>query len=150
MYKKIILMLAIISIVSAFVFAAVGSEEDPLISLSYLEKRLSELKIELLEKEVEQAEIEKTVEHFEALTFETGTIVLLGDSAELIVRTGDAILVDPMHNTIPDLTSGTAVKAGENLPLDHLLLNPRADGRGFMVVGEVEFWVMIKGDYQIQ
>ncbi len=148
MRKKVIIISIVLSLLVLTAFAAAGSENDPLISLSYLEQRLTELKAELIEQKQEQAVAETAV--FEPLTFEAGTIVLLSESTEFIVRAGDAILVDPVNNNLPDLTAGVDIKAGEHLPLNHHLLNPRADGRGFMVLAGDQFWVMIKGDYELQ
>ncbi|WP_313885402.1 hypothetical protein [Desulfallas sp. Bu1-1] len=49
---------------------------------------------------------------------------------ELIVRSGRAVVVDPTGSGISDLTDGKNVLAGQVAQNNHLLLIPRADGRG--------------------
>ncbi len=148
-YKSLIVVL-IFAIALVVVFAAPGSAEDPLVSVSYVEDKLDALKTEiigLLEQPDDQPETSDGAV-FEALSFANGSQIVFGASTEFIVRRGTATLIDPDANNLPDLTSGVDIVAGEEIPLNHHMLCPRRDGRGLTVADDsAEFWIMIKGDY---
>jgi len=74
---------------------------------------------------------------------------LVGDAgAEFIVRSGQAAVVDPTPNGIPDVTSGDNLTAGKTVPNNHLLVVPRADGRGIQAL-TASVWVMYRGQVNI-
>ncbi len=157
----------IVVAVLAIAFAAPGSEGDPLVTVSFVESKLDQLKTDLTNKiddlsaQVEDAtppkgesEDDQTEQPgaapllFEAFNFTPGTQIVLGASSEFIVRRGTATIVDPDQNNMPDLTTGVDVKAGEIVPLNHHMMCPRRDGRGLLVSDDsADFWIMIKGDY---
>ncbi len=156
MKNKLSLIVLVFVISLLVVFAAPGSAEDPLVSVSYVEDKLAELKseiIELVEANSETVSDDKTNDAdvsgtFEAFTFPNGSQLVFGASTEFIVRRGTAVLVDPDQNNLPDLTSGIDIVAGEEIPLNHHMLCPRRDGRGLIVAADsAEFWIMIKGEY---
>jgi len=85
-----------------------GGSGDPLVTQSYVDQYVQWNVVELKEGQV-----------------------LKGQAGlELIVRRGQALVVDPVGNGIPDLTSGTDIRAGSAVPVNHLMLIPREDGRG--------------------
>lgn len=132
------------------VFAAPGSEDDPLVSVSYLDAKLTALKSEIVNLlEDDQTEPAQTVsQQFEVFQFEPGTQVVFGASTEFIIRRGTATLIDPDLNNMPDLTSGVDIEKDQVIPLNHHMLCPRRDGRGLKVADDSDpFWIMIKGDY---
>jgi len=117
--------------------AAAGSADDPLITLSYLNSVLP------------------------AAADTAGTYVILelargqrlrsrSNSVEIILRPDGAAAVISQHADygVIDLTSGLERLSGEELPVNHLILVPRADGRGISVTSSKAF-VMVRGDYEI-
>jgi len=117
--------------------AAAGSADDPLITLSYLNSVLP------------------------AAADTSGTYVILelargqrirarSNSIEIILRPDGAASVVSQHADygIIDLTSGAERLGGEELPINHLMLVPRADGRGISVTS-AKAYVMVRGDYEI-
>lgn len=154
--KRIILFsLTALILIGALAFAATtpGSDGDPLVSLSYVEKRLTGLKSELVAL-IEASKSSGTstgapvpAKVFEVYEYSKGTKLIFGKSAEFILRRGSARVLDPLGNRIPDLTSGVDILVSEQVPLNHLMLVPQADGRGFIV--EDDIWVMIKGDFTV-
>ncbi|MCK8060548.1 MULTISPECIES: hypothetical protein [unclassified Fusibacter] len=131
--------------VVVFAFSSPGTDQDPLVSLSYVEKRLDEIKREILGS---QSTSDGQAPVFEKLTFKNGTRIAFSDSTEFIVRRGKAVVVDPLNNKIPDLTTGIDLMADEIVPLNHLLFVPAEDGRGLKIAQDSqEFWIMIKGPY---
>ncbi len=171
MKRKGLLLAGLLAISLLLVFAAPGSEDDPLVSVSYVETKLADLKVELLtamRAEIDAALAEQSapvqteattelpvqttepvaVAQFEALSFPAGSQIVFGASTEFIVRRGRATLIDPDQNNLPDLTTGVDIARGADIPLNHLMLCPRRDGRGLTVSEDsAEFWIMIKGEY---
>ncbi len=159
-HKKILILLAVV-ISLTVVFATPGSEDDPLVSVSYLETKLNALKSELVtmlqehqnsqttpEENSTVASQESTTQVFEALQFAPGSQIVFGASTEFIIRRGTATLIDPDLNNMPDLTSGIDIEKDQVIPLNHHMLCPRRDGRGLTVADDSDpFWIMIKGDY---
>ncbi len=92
-----------------------GGSGDPLVSQSYVDQYVQWNVVELNQGQV-----------------------LKGQAGlELIVRRGQALVVDPVGNGIPDLTSGTDISAGSAVPVNHLMLIPREDGRGVKATSPV-------------
>ncbi|MBC7104374.1 MAG: hypothetical protein H5T97_00365 [Firmicutes bacterium] len=105
---------------------APGSAEDPLVARSYVDRWV---KWEVMELQRNQ--------------------VLEGKAgAMVVVRRGPAVTRDPTGNGIPDLTAGGDLFDAQSVPLNHLLLIPRSDGRGIVARGPV--WVMYRGEIVVR
>ncbi|MDD3654593.1 MAG: hypothetical protein PHO01_10475 [Desulfotomaculaceae bacterium] len=85
-----------------------GGSNDPLVTQSYVDQY-----------------VQWTIEELK-----TGQTLRAQAGTELIVRRGQAVIVDPTGNGIPDLTAGADIRAGAAVAVNHLLLIPRDDGRG--------------------
>ncbi len=164
---RTIIIAIVVAAALAITFAAPGSEGDPLVTVSFVEAKLSQLKdgitskINDLSSQVDDltTQLDETKDDqpeqptgqtllFEAFNFPPGTQIVLGASSEFIVRRGTATIVDPDRNNMPDLTSGVDVEGGQIVPLNHHMMCPRRDGRGLLVSDDsADFWIMIKGDY---
>ena len=113
--------------VTAFAGAAnPGSSADPLVTKSYVDQY-----------------VQWTIADMKA-----GQVFEGKAGTELLIRRGDAVVVDGTGNGIPDLTGGTDLQAKQKVPLNHLLLIPRDDGRGFIATGSVV--VMYRGEAVIR
>jgi hypothetical protein len=131
-----------------------GSVDDPLITKSYLDEQVAKIKSELLTQLGQDGggtgspgtpEITSTLV---VEKLETGQSLIAGAGAEFIVRTGHAVgIMSKDGNGIPDVTDGTDIK-GTKVPLNHLLLFPRDDGRGIKVIKGPSH-IMIRGSYEI-
>ena len=102
-----------------------GSEEDPLVSKSYVDARTSFAPIQLLE----------------------GQRLIGGEGAEIIPRSGEVTAIDNGEDGVSNLTAGTDLMTGEMVALNHHLLIPRDDGRGVAAI--TDSWVMVRGSYTI-
>jgi len=150
--KGIVLIILMFVLMSLVVYAVdPGTDGDPLISLSYLEEALDELKsgfeskitalekkINALEKEDSSKEDDVTSENtkssgFRIVNLKKGETLSLGESAEIILRTGSATVVGGKAGGLSDVTSGKDVPDGAKVELNHLLITPRNDGRGIKV-----------------
>ena len=176
---KVVLCAGIISLsvaTASLVFAAEFSADDPLISKSYLEKvflpnileqidakidaKITELKGS--EKLPEQAtpdmeaapDTEKTDAgiSYEVITLSAGQkLVAKEGSLEFILRPGAGATVysELETNGVAEMTSGTELLSGANVPINAYCLIPRADGRGIICTTEIAY-VMVRGNYEIQ
>jgi hypothetical protein len=88
-----------------------GGSGDPLVTQSYVDQYV----------------------HWEVADLKAGQVLRGKAGTELIVRRGQAVVVDSSGNGIPDVTAGADIAANNNVPLNHLLIIPREDGRGIKV-----------------
>ena len=129
--RKSFLVVAVLSVLllaGAAVWAAggaPGSEEDPVVSKSYVDGRTAFSAVELAE----------------------GQKLIGTGGTEIILRSGEATAIDNGVNGISDLTAGSDLMSGDAVGLNHLLMVPRADGRGITALTDA--WVMVRGEYEI-
>ncbi len=153
---KQLLLIGIASVLSlsAVVYASsAGSDQDPLVTLSYVEKRIQEVmtgldtKIEDLKKLVEASggASEKTI--FEVVQAEKGSIIYFGAGTEFVVRSGKATAITAANGGLSDLTDGKDIAMGKPVSSNHHMLVPRDDGRGLNILDKS--FVLIKGAYTI-
>lgn len=165
-----IIIVGSFSVISGAGFMDPGSEEDPIITLSYVEKRLEQIKYYIdqnfatinndtaeLKTKVDQLSSgsnntstsgEGVAAKFNVVFLKAGSTVVLGESAEIIWRSGKATAIASQNGGLSDVTGGVDLPTGEEIPLNHLLIIPRDDGRGASVT--VDSYVMIKGAYTIK
>lgn len=92
-----------------------GSDADPLVAKSYVDKQTVLQVLELKDGQTLRAE--------------AGT--------ELVLRAGRAVAVTSPQGGLADLTAGRDIQGGEAVPANHLLLIPRSDGRGLKALTSV-------------
>ncbi|WP_265445630.1 hypothetical protein [Acetivibrio straminisolvens] len=145
-----VVVIHIAQVVHASVTAEPGSEEEPLVSQSYVDSKFEEMAKKLEEAEKRLEEIEKYGK-FEALELNKDQVLIAGASAELILRGGKALAIGGEGGGLSDITSGTGadINTDDEVPLNHLLLVSRDDGRGLRVTSE-KAWVLVKGPYTIE
>ena len=164
----IALALALCTALASFVFASDYSSSDPLISKSYLESVflpnvLSQLdaKIDAKIQELKGAEQapDTTVKEetsigvsYEVITLSLGQkLVAKEGSLEFILRPGASATVysELESNGVAEMTSGTELLFGADVPINAYCLIPRADGRGIICTSEIAY-VMVRGIYEIK
>ena len=111
-----------------------GSENDPVVTKSYVDSKI--------------AAISSDGEGSVFQPVDAGDKLIGGEGTEIILRSGEAKAITNGTNGISDLTSGKDLSQGAAISQNHLLLVPRADGRGISAVTGT--WVLIKGSYTIQ
>jgi len=174
--------LAICLCLSLFVLAADEENDstvDPLISLSYLERRLAEQKtvyedeitalenriaeltaaneslkstIDSLKKQISDIKGGAVGVAYEVVELKKGQILYAsGDyGIELILRSGTATVVSPFANQgISDNTLGTDLLNGTAIALNHLLLIPRGGDGRGIKITSTGAFVMVRGEYTI-
>jgi len=111
-----------------------GSQEDPLVTKSYVDSKISQ--VQGAPQNLDIVYLKK----FQSLILNAGT--------EVIVRTGkSSIIAGP--DGLSDVTSGQDLKTGVTVPLNHLLITPRSDGRGIKAISDTVI-VMVRGKYTIK
>jgi len=130
---KIALVLVAVLVASALgysAFAGTGDEpggsNDPLVTQSYVDQYVQWKVVEL----------------------KTGQVLQGRAGAEFIQRRGQAVVVDPTGNGVPDVTAGADIFAGDPVPVNHLLVIPRDDGRGIRAKSPVV--IMYRGGVTVQ
>lgn len=146
-------VIIIISVLLAAVaFAAEpGSGDDPLVTKSYIDSLISEVKSYVDEKVnsggAKENEVISTGEGFKIVRLAQGQRITFGESTELIVRMGKGAVIASEKGGIADVTAGVDLAQSETTSANHLLIVPVGDGRGFEALEDVI--VMVKGSYQI-
>jgi hypothetical protein len=135
---KILAAIALFALACLVMTAAVraandapGSEGDPVVTKSYVDKQLS-----------------AAGGVFTAVEVAAGRRLIGGAGAEIILRSGEAAIISNESNGVSDLTDGSDLMTGARALPNHLLLVPRDDGRGLTAL--TDLWVMVRGPYTLQ
>jgi len=146
--EKLTLMLAAIVVFFLFAMSASadmaepGSENDPIVTKSYVDKVFYDLKQYVDSKSSGSLS-------FEIVYLEKGQVLIGDKSTEIILRSGIASAVDSGMGGLADVTAGKDIKNGENIHQNHLLIVPRDDGRGVKAENN-NVVLMVKGGYTVQ
>lgn len=134
-----------------------GSTEDPVVTLSYIEMRLNDLKAQMLQK-IEAGSTPNSSDQnskstnensvFKVIEVKSGDNFYFSESTEFIYRAGEAVAIEGPGGGLSDLTDGFDIKDQVAIPLNHLILVPREDGRGLHA--KTNGWILIKGAYTVE
>ncbi|RJX26102.1 MAG: hypothetical protein C4554_06260 [Dethiobacter sp.] len=142
-----------------------GSENDPLVTASWVEARLNaffQKERQILDDRMKQLEgsgverpasgqpvyITTPAPTFQVVVVAPGKKLLSGSGTEFILRSGRAKAVEGAGGGLSDLTAGRNIPSDELVNKDHLILSPREDGRG--VVTETEAIFLVRGGYKLE
>jgi hypothetical protein len=81
---------------------------------------------------------------YDALFIQAGRVLIAESGTEIILRSGSASAVSGI-NGLCDVTAGSDIVNGMNIPVNHLLVVPASDGRGLRF--NADSYVMVKGLY---
>lgn len=141
--KRIVAGLVIIFSVFAVTIAAAaaadtpGSEGDPVVTKSYVDSQIAQLK--------SSGTVSDT---YIVIEVKAGQKVFGKSGTEIILRSGEATAIDNGANGISDITAGKDLMTGQIVGQNHLLLVPKDDGRGIQAI--TDLFVMVRGPYSIQ
>ena len=135
--------------------ATPGTESDPLISQSYITSTVMPQLEEYIREEVAKQAGNTTAgttgsssESFEVVKLDKGDKLVCENGTELILRMGTATIIASEAGGIADVTIGTDLAEGTQMPSNHHLIVPLSDGRGIKATSSV--LVMVKGGYRIR
>lgn len=124
-----------------------GSIDDPLVTKSYVDEQV-QLKVKEQVSLIQQQGLGDSVQII-VEKLDAGDVLIADTGTELILRGGVAVTYGDGSNGIPDLTGGTDLKIGVNVPKNHLLMIPRDDGRGIKIT-KGPAYVMIRGGFEVK
>jgi len=126
-----------------FVYAAngePGSNEDPLVTLSYVEQRIQQLRYYIddsidslkggVSDQAPPSAPEGKATALEVVELKAGQQLIANQGTEIILRGGRAVAIDSALGGLSDITAATDIRRDQNIPANHLLIVPRDDGRG--------------------
>jgi len=122
-----------------------GTEQDPLVTKSYVEDRLQALADKGYVDQYLTAKLQPL--NLQVLELPKGKQLVAEAGTEIIVRAGKATVVGSNLGGLADVTVGKDLTKGE-APLNHLLVVPRSDGRGLKATTDCV--VLVRGGYTIK
>ena len=149
----VIILCAVLALALGFsVFAATsyGSEDDPLITKSYLTKILLPQLQEDFQEELDAAvaEIERDGSgEFTVITLSKGQTVKCGVGCEVMLRIGSAEAMGDSAPAMVNTTTAESIFNGYKLEVNNLYL-VTIEGNGFKATSD-NTKLLIKGDYKI-
>ncbi|MHC1696252.1 MAG: hypothetical protein AB9835_13495 [Eubacteriales bacterium] len=136
--------------------ASPGSADDPLVTLSYVKQVLQpQIEASLINKLSGTGMTTPTSPtgggaEFKVVELKNGQILRPVGSLEVVLRSDSASVISPFPSQgLSDLTAGGELLGGTVIPINHLLLIPRADGRAVKATSELVF-IMVRGEYTIE
>ena len=132
MKKRIAIVLAALGVffVAGSYAAQPGTQEDPLITKSYIES------------------VVYPAMKFKVVDVPAGKSVIFSAGTEAILRMGTCNIIGTQKGGISDVTMGYDLPDGTIVQGNHLLIAPLDDGRG--VRTSTDCILMIKGSYEIR
>ncbi|MBR5156220.1 MAG: hypothetical protein IKW59_00445 [Clostridia bacterium] len=163
MKKKMIMWLAAalsaLLVCTMAVSALPGDNSDPVVTKSYIDKVVEEIKAYVADavgskvdngenNEKNESVVSSESAKYEIVNVKKGKKITFGESTEIILRAGNGTVFTTEQGGIADVTGGNDLTAGARVPLNHLLIVPRDDGRGFTT--ESDAVIMVRGSYNIE
>lgn len=135
---------AVLLLGSTVVFSEPGTENDPLVTLSYVNRSIDQIKTYIDGKIGSSG---GTYE-LEVVNVEKGQFLLAKAGTEIILRGGFATAVVSDLGGLTDITAGVDLGKDISIPTNHLLIIPRDDGRGVYCTTDAVF--MVRGEYEVR
>lgn len=79
---------------------------------------------------------------------QAGKKIILAGGSEAILRSGSATAIKGTYGTLVDASAGKDLNDGVSVPVQHLLISSRTDGRGLAIKSNA--FLLIRGAYTIQ
>ena len=134
-----------------------GSEDDPVVTKSYVDNQIEDWGINIETKisdiyskisSTDNSPESASAQDLQIVEVEAGESAVFGSGTQVILRGGTGSIIDSPQGGIVDLTQGVDLRSGYDVPANHLLMVPRDDGRGIMAV--TKCILMVTGEYEIK
>ncbi|MDR7871279.1 MAG: hypothetical protein RIN55_10485 [Tissierellaceae bacterium] len=148
--KSIVVMSgAIVLLGSAIAFSEPGSVEDPLVTLSFVNNKIDQIK-EYIDVKIANTSGGGSSSELVVVELQQGQSLIGKAGTEIILRGGKSTAHGvEVNKGLSDVTDGKDIDDEINhLPSNHLLIIPRDDGRGAYAVTDSIF--LVRGDYEIR
>ena len=144
-WKKIVAACGLSLMLIGAAIPAFANDDDPLVSLSYLNQRL-----EAIEKKLSQSPAPGAAQAsatLEVVNLKKGDRLIVAQGTEMIPRSGRVETIAQELGGLSDVTGGSDLKQGQRAPMNHLLIAPRSDGRGLSA--STDAIVLVRGSYRV-
>ena len=150
MVAGFIIVLSVVLVGGIVAFSEPGGTDDPVVTKSYIvDKVIPDIKAYIDERfGIAASEGVVTNDSYTVVNVSKGKSVICEAGAELILRMGTGTIIATQKGGLADTTAGYDLANGTNMPSNHQLIVPVADGRGFKA--ETDVIVMVKGGYTIK
>lgn len=144
------LSMGVLLLASSMVFSEPGSEKDPLVTMSYVNDKIENLKDYIDVKLRNLSQNSGFSEGLQVVELKPGQKLIAKAGTEIIIRGGKSTAYGVGEDKgLSDVTEGMDIDNEKHfLPINHLLIVPRDDGRG--VYAHTDSVFMIKGAYEIK
>ena len=149
------LVLSLLLTATAALAAGAGSQEDPLVTLSYLNGTFLNTLLQRVDQKLAERDggglqpgsASASGSAFSLITLSDGQ-VLTGDiGCEVLLRIGSAVCVSPSEPGLIDETAGQTLSGGASLAQNHLYMMT-IDGRGVRASAAVTK-LLVRGSYTL-
>lgn len=174
-YPLIVVLFLLVAVVFAQAAGEPGSSSDPLVTKSYVDQQIAQLaarinsssggssgtsdsaSIEQLRADVGDltkfvidlnSKVTSIENGFTVISMKKGQTLLLGGGSEVILRSGQATAISGESGTLVDVSAGKDLLNGAAVPVQHLVIAPKGDGRGMKITADA--WLIVRGGYTIQ
>ncbi|SNS09488.1 hypothetical protein SAMN05446037_100435 [Anaerovirgula multivorans] len=128
-----------------------GSSEDPIVTLSYVEQRMEQLKFYIDEK-VSSPQSNggaSTGTSIDIVSLKTGEKLIADEGAEIILRGGSAVAIDSPSGGLANVTAGRDIQKNQTILPNNLHIVPKSDGRGVRALDD-HVILMVRGSYRVE
>ena len=133
------------SVFSTGLAADPGSQSDPLVSKSYVDKKIEEALGAVSEGTTGNTS-GGSADTYVPVSATAGGIIIGHEGTEIILRSGSATAFVGGENGLVNATTGAELMNGAAVEKNNILIIPRFDGRG--VQAATDAWFIIKGGYE--
>lgn len=98
--------------------------------------------------DIQELEEKVSANGFQVISMNKGQTLLLEGGAEVILRSGAATAISGESGTLVDVSDGRDLQNGASVPVQHLIISPKGDGRGLKITANA--WLIVKGGYTIK
>ena len=132
----------VVAVVGTAFAADAGSASDPVASKSYVDDKISQM------INTGSATTEVSGSSYVPVSVPVGKVLYGAEGSEIILRSGKGTIYTAGVDGVVDATTGANLKTGATAVANHILIVPRADGRGVNVSEAA--WFLVKGGYSIK
>jgi len=156
--KTVLITIGVCALISTVMaYASPGDNNDPLVTLSYItdvlipdiDSRITEKVNTAVDEAVTDGEAATTAgaDSFTLVNVKANYKIIGDEGTEFILRAGSGTIVATSQGGVADLTAGSDLTNGTDIPLNHHLLSPRNDSRGMRFSSDAI--VLVKGSYSV-
>ena len=155
--STVVMVLIVLLLIGQVVYANTrepGSDEDPIVTLSYVEQRIEQLKFYVDQKasSSQPSQYEGDVSRgnsIDIVYLKTGERLIADGGTEIILRGGTAVAIDSPSGGLVNVTAGKDIQRDQTIFPNNLHIVPKSDGRGVKALDD-HVILMIRGSHRVE